>query len=330
MYELQEFTNHQECSDLAKREDDQGREACVTEHKTVTVTLRELLGEMSQDEKLMPCNPTSLYDAMSMYLGITRNEQHERLSETSMTLEGLKDTDSIFKCIVNALADDTDPIARKASQLWSIEKRHSVTCLGCNRTQQLTFDKANDVRVYMNEDEPRDLQGYMNQYSESFTVSDCRCADCGTATKARVESSITSLPRVLCVILSRVKNIGSASSNIIKDETLFEFPEILDLSPILVDSSQQAFDRHIYELYGVIAHAGSHDHGHYTAYVMHKEQWYLADDTRVTRCSWEFVRRTYQSSQNGVAYMLMYRKTCKPSNLMCQVTKLCGLKHIQN
>lgn len=314
--ELQELMGHKECSEAVHLDRDHEKPVCATKPKMVTAALRELLGEMARDEKLTPCDPTALYDAMSTYLGIAQEDELKAGSETLTSFDALIDTDSIFKCIVNALADNTDPVASEASRLWSFEKQRIITCLGCDRSLLPTFDKANDIHVYMNEDNPRDLQGYVNQYSESFTVSDYDgCVDCGTATQLRVECFITKLPRVACVILNRVKNVGPTTTDIVKDETLFEFPETLDLSPILVDLSPQPYGRCLYELYGVIAHVGSHDHGHYTAYVKRKEQWYYVNDTQVTSCSWECIRRTYQSSPNGVAYMLMYRKKCNTKNL---------------
>lgn len=301
--ELQEFTSH--C----------WQEAGGEGSKSVTVALRDLLNEMTQHERCSPCDPTPLIASLNAYNGVTyddqeqdrdlfRGKQHFNVQQ--------EDADFIFQYILNALANEGDPKAEEASRMWDIEKQHSMKCLSCYCDQQVTSDRCNNINVDMNKDTTKDLQGYINQYSESFTVPDHYCENCGAATGLQVTTVVSRLPPLVCVRLGRVKNIGRDDANIVKIETPFSFPQNLDLSPLLTEPTggQGPDDQVLYELYGVVAHLGSVSDGHYIAYVQDGKKWYLDTDSHTTPCSWECVQRTYQKRSPfcAVAHMLMYRK----------------------
>lgn len=260
---------------------------------TVAARLKRLIYEMTKDTQL-PCNPSFLVDSMSAYSGVSFDVQ--------------EDSDLVFKCIINALADGYGP-AKTIGQLWDIEKEDRVRCIRCN-TVQAILNKSNTIPVLIDENLPNELQGYIKHYSaNTLTTCDYHCTTCHTRTQVEITSKVLSLPPAVCLRIGRVKNIGRDTAHIVKIEKRFAFPETLDLKYILKEP--EATDDTLYELYAVVAHRGTHYCGHYTAYVREDDSWYLADDTHVRLCSWEDVKTTYEAGSNlydGVAYMLMYRK----------------------
>ncbi|KAJ1831753.1 hypothetical protein LPJ63_004051 [Coemansia sp. RSA 2711] len=71
-----------------------------------------------------------------------------------------------------------------------------------------------------------------------------------------------------------------------------------------------------YRLFAVIDHVGALDSGHYTAYALHRNQWYLFDDARVTRVAVRDVLAFADEARvragrpaKGSAYMAFYVKS---------------------
>lgn len=257
----------------------------------VAVMLKRLIQEMTKDNHL-PCNASFLVHAMSAYNGVSYDTQ--------------EDSDLVFKCIINALADSNGP-ASKIGTLWDIEKETRVRCLNCN-TVQSSLNRSNAISVIIKQNLPDDLQSYIDQYSDiTLTTCDYHCKECHTKTQVEITTRVLSLPPVVCMKIERVQNIGRDIARIVKTGKRFSFPETLDLKymkepTVPVDT--------VYDLYAVVAHNGTPYCGHYTAYVREDGSWYLADDTYFKSCSWEDVKTTYESgTRNGrIAYMLMYRR----------------------
>jgi ubiquitin C-terminal hydrolase len=69
---------------------------------------------------------------------------------------------------------------------------------------------------------------------------------------------------------------------------------------------QTVFQRAICHLFAVVVHSGKNSNsGHYVAYVNTNDEWWLLDDARVVRSSWDEVC-------NAEAYILFYRFTSHP------------------
>nr|XP_020443628.1 ubl carboxyl-terminal hydrolase 18-like [Monopterus albus] len=279
-----------ELRDLIRRVDERDYQA--PNHKnTVAPTLKSLIREMSTDGP-SPCDPSCLVDSMSAYSGVRFDVQ--------------EDSELIFKCIVNALADGCGA-AKEIGKLWDIEKEDSVRCLGCNAVRSIRT-KSNTIPVSIEENLPDELQEYIKRHSDTTTTCDCHCANCHTRTRVEIASKVVSLPPVVCMRIARVKNIGRGAAHIVKTEKRFAFTETVDLKYLVKEPADTPT---LYELYAVVAHRGTHYCGHYTAYVRAEDSWYIADDTYIRMCSWGDVKTTYEAGSNlydGVAYMLMYRR----------------------
>jgi len=102
-------------------------------------------------------------------------------------------------------------------------------------------------------------------------------------------------------------NVGPSGSA--KIEGHVGFGPVLDIKPYLTPQLQQTvFQRAICRLFAVVVHSGKNSHsGHYVAYVHNvtKKEWWMMDDAKVVRSSWDEVR-------NAEAYMLFYRVTSHP------------------
>ncbi|XP_071022884.1 ubl carboxyl-terminal hydrolase 18-like [Oncorhynchus clarkii lewisi] len=259
----------------------------------VALKLKRLIYDMTKGNP-SPCDPNLLVDAMTSYRGAPFDVQ--------------EDSDVVFKCIINALADDCG-IAKRIGSLWDIENEDRVRCLRCN-TVQSTLNKSNTITVLIGAHLPTELQDYIKMYTDNtFATCDYHCTHCHTGTQIEITSKVLTLPQVVCMRIERVRNIGRDTADIVKTGTRCAFPETLDLKYIMKEP--EATVDTVYKLYAVLAHSGSHYCGHYTAYVRDDDIWYFADDSHVRVCSWEDVKSTYEAGSmlcNGVAYMLMYRK----------------------
>lgn len=102
-------------------------------------------------------------------------------------------------------------------------------------------------------------------------------------------------------------NVGPSGSA--KIEGHVGFAPVLDMKPYLTPQLQQTvFQKAICRLFAVVVHSGKNSHsGHYVSYVHNvtKKEWWMMDDAKVVRSSWEEVR-------NAEAYMLFYRVTSHP------------------
>jgi len=126
------------------------------------------------------------------------------------------------------------------------------------------------------------------------------CPHCNQDIKARKKLEITRAPPILILHIMRYKSglsmnrmwYGSKTSHNI------EFPlKNLDLTPYIKTSTEKP----IYDLYAVSNHKGMLAFGHYTAFVLNKNEWYLFDDINVTK--------TNESNIcTDKAYILFYKR----------------------
>lgn len=254
-------------------------------YSTVTSELTSVLRDMDRNTPGMPpCDPNSLVDALIRYSG--------------MTYEVQQDADSVFKCVLNALADDGDPRCKQASDLWTIRKRQSAKCSTCN-AECVSHHAANNVIVYIGENEPSKLQDYMDDYSESFRVSDYHCGTCQEETELNVNTDITELPAVLCFTLARGQRCVQLGELMVNASAI-DVPEELDCSRMSATSQPTK-----YELYGMITHTGPYEFGHYAAFVKKMSKWYFVDGDVVKQCP---VLPLSYCNLPAHLYMLMYRR----------------------
>ena len=158
------------------------------------------------------------------------------------------------------------------------------------------------------------------------------------------------LPPVLHLQLKRFE-YDFNYDQLIKINDRYEFPETIDLSKFLDDGSKQ--DRPVvYNLHGVLVHAGDISTGHY--YTMIKpnadDKWYRFDDERVWRVTKsqvfdenfglnrlpdeqlrQMTREQYQNyllARHTSAYMLVYIRSDREEELLQPVTKADVPQHV--
>uniref|UniRef100_A0A669EX81 Ubiquitin carboxyl-terminal hydrolase 30 n=1 Tax=Oreochromis niloticus TaxID=8128 RepID=A0A669EX81_ORENI len=254
-------------------------------YSTVASELTSVLRDMDRNTPGMPpCDPNPLVDALIRYSG--------------MTYEVQQDADTVFKCVLNALADDGDPRCKQASGLWTIRKQQSAKCSTCN-AECVSHHAANNVIVYIGNNEPNKLQDYMDDYSESFRVSDYHCGTCQEETELNVTMDITELPAVLCFTVARGQRCAQRGELMVNTGAI-DVPEELDCSRMCATSQPTK-----YELYGMITHTGPYEFGHYAAFVKKMSKWYFVDGDVVKQCP--VLPLSYYNVPAHLS-MLMYRR----------------------
>lgn len=272
------------------------------DRNSVPGELKRVLSDMDSDELQPPYDPKTLVDAL-------RNQYSTSWHEAQY------DADDVFRCVRNAMLDDTDPVHKEAANLWVIHKKHYAVCSGCDHCQ-VSYSTAADVKVYLSGKPPANLQDYVDGYSESFTVHNV-CVNCKVPTMLAVTTELTVLPKLLCFNVLRAQRApehdnhvpaddGGPSSavRVVKNTVAFAATEYLDCSRMA-----EGAPRPNYELYGVIVHRGSELTGHFEAFVKRMSCWYHADDATVELCSASPLTHPDTLSNS---YMLMYMQTDLP------------------
>lgn len=153
-----------------------------------------------------------------------------------------------------------------------------------------------------------------------------------------------SFPNVLHLQLKRFE-YDFNYDQLVKINDRHEFPESIDLSPFLEHAEGTTPDPLIYDLHGVLVHAGDISTGHYYAMIKpgKEDNWYRFDDDKV----WKVTKRQvfdenfgldaldnsklmkmtrlayqhYQLRRHTSAYMLVYIKRAEVDNVLQDVTE---------
>ncbi|XWS23974.1 hypothetical protein CRYUN_Cryun28dG0061600 [Craigia yunnanensis] len=127
-----------------------------------------------------------------------------------------------------------------------------------------------------------------------------QCSRCKSYEKAKKKLTILEAPNVLTIALKRFQ-----SGKFGKLNKAIRFPEILNLAPYMIGTSDKS---PIYRLYGVVVHLDIMNaafSGHYVCYVKNvQNKWFKIDDSTVTSTELERVL-------TKGAYMLLYAR-CSP------------------
>lgn len=244
---------------------------------------------MDREDQTAPYDPEPLIEALNaQYKTIWSDEQHYAAD--------------VLRCVLNALGDDEDPAHKDAADLWALPKKQTVSCSQCS-AEHVSYSMDFNVNVYLLET-TKDLQDYVNGYSESF-VSSGYCVKCEASTELVVTTDITELPTVMCFnVLRGQTRVYNGTLTMVKNSATIQVPENLDCSHI---SKGAPYPN--YELYGIITHRGSCESGHYEAFVKKMSRWYHANDDTVNVCS---ASPLAQPETLSDLCILMYRQICVP------------------
>lgn len=160
-----------------------------------------------------------------------------------------------------------------------------------------------------------------------------------------------SFPPVLHLQLKRFE-YDFNYDQMIKVNDRYEFPETIDLSPYLEDSKKEKENNCVYNLHGVLVHAGDISTGHYYTLIKPglEDQWYRFDDERVWKVTKNQVfeenygldalpddklrtmtREQYQEyvlARHTSAYMLVYIRSDREDQLLQPVLESEVPKHV--
>ena len=118
-------------------------------------------------------------------------------------------------------------------------------------------------------------------------------------------SFIAVAPPILCLTFKRFKKASEDTfSTFTKNSMKIAYPLVLDISNMVIKDNAE--EKAVYELYGVVNHSGNLQSGHYTAYVRHlvynEIVWYYYSD--------QYYKKVEEKDvlNNANAFMLYYKK----------------------
>ena len=143
---------------------------------------------------------------------------------------------------------------------------------GC---ENYPFEQLLDIPLLIPEDtEYNSISNLLKNYFKNESIEKF-CEKCKKKAKNLQTIKIAEPPEILNLSIQRIKNDEE------KNESLIEFPEILDLSEF-IDNDLEYNGETMYYLYGIINHVGSLEFGHYYSYVkINNQNWYEFNDTVV-------------------------------------------------
>ncbi|KNA20404.1 hypothetical protein SOVF_052480 [Spinacia oleracea] len=248
-------------------------------------------------EGYTPLSPIRISSNIS-HLGHGREEDaHEFLRYAVDTMQSV--------CV--ELAGFVDPV-REESTLVGMTfggYLHSkIKCMKCHnisgkheRMMDLTVEIDGDIRT---------LQQALRKFTASETLEGNNkyyCSSrCKSYEKAKKKLTIFQAPNILTIVLKRFQ-----AGNFTKLKKRVQFPEILNITPYMSDSSDKYPQ---YSLYAVVVHldvSSADSSGHYVCYVKnYHEEWFKIDDSVVISVDLERVL-------SEKAYMVLYaRDTPRP------------------
>ncbi len=163
------------------------------------------------------------------------------------------------------------------------------------------------------------------------------CEHCQKRCAARKGLRFDRLPYLLTLQLKRF-DYDYETNTRVKLGGEVEFPETLDMAQFVVEpasarassasvggsaaaaaAAEPPASEHVYQLFGILIHAGNARFGHYYAYILDfaTRQWLEFNDSTVTALASSDIHRAFGSataSASGSAYMLLYRRVDKELN----------------
>lgn len=164
----------------------------------------------------------------------------------------------------------------------------------------------NSYYHYHQETEPVDITDCFTSFSKEDKLDEENqwyCHKCEKFVCANKKMEIWKVPECLILQLKRFISHGSYQQ---KDETLVNFPEILDVKPYIA-GPQKEEEIIKFRLYAVSEHSGNLGFGHYTAHAKVVQdgktngKWYDFNDSSVSESS-------YEETQVSQAYVLFYQR----------------------
>ena len=182
--------------------------------------------------------------------------------------------------------------------LFSIRQRSTLSCQGCSSMREekewlcnLTLHfPLNFVEQAAPNLQEVSIQFLLDAYFGVEVLSEHTCSHCDLFGGSRKKLTVIKAPQVLLL------NVARFSAGLQKLTHFVKFP--LQLTTEHISSENGSLLS--YRLRGLIEHVGpSFGNGHYTTYFCTEDNWYKANDSVITRVSWQIV-------SDVQAYILLY------------------------
>ncbi|KAI1888452.1 hypothetical protein AGOR_G00185280 [Albula goreensis] len=277
---LQSFSATKELLALLNRVDET---AAVEEEKNVPLQLRSTLQAM-QSEKCQPAPHRKFLECLNsnrIRLGV----QH--------------DADEVFLSILNLIQEQiTDVnVAQDIKCLYMVTVEEYLQCNECTYIHSgVTYLLSLPLPLTRKENKLEECFKAFFELQELENEDKCFCDRCGEKTPSKQGLKLISLPPVMCIHLKRFRSSHGFTEKLYRKVS---FPETLDFKTILNPDQistkcQKPEKESQYKLYAVVVHSGTAMFGHYTAYVrLDGDIWYHADDSHVSKVTWETVEGTF-------------------------------------
>ncbi|XP_021725392.1 ubiquitin carboxyl-terminal hydrolase 17-like [Chenopodium quinoa] len=173
-----------------------------------------------------------------------------------------------------------------------------IKCMKCHNVSE-KYERMMDLSVEIDGD-VRTLQQALKKFTASEMLQGNNkyyCGRCKSYEKAKKKLTVSQAPNILTIVLKRFQ-----AGNFTKLKKAVQFPEILNMSPYMSDSTDKYPQ---YSLYAVVVHldvSRADFSGHYVCYVKNYcEEWFKIDDSAVSSVD---LKRVLSEE----AYMLLYAR----------------------
>lgn len=233
--------------------------------------------------------------------------------------------DAMHKKCVELVKPKISPNSARGetSFVWKVfggKLRSRVNCKTCGRNSE-TFDPFLDLSLEVGR--AKSVLGAFKLFTHTEILDGdnkykCEGKNPGQSkphfTKASKQFTVDQAPNVLAVQLKRFAYVPFGRGKL---SHFVEYPLVLDVTPYLSDEDRNSKNRAVYDLYGVLVHAGSSSNsGHYYCFVKTATgTWCEMDDESVSSVS----EKTVLKQQ---AYLLFYARRNAPGTFE-QMKKLC-------
>lgn len=255
--------------------------------KSIPLNLQRLFCEMQFSKSQKPCSTESLTKSFGWGSQETW-VQHDVEEFCRVLMDNLQ------------MKMKGDPsLENSIRELFEVKARHAIRCVNVKYESireeplldiQINVKNCHNLEESFKQYLEKEVMEGDNQYStEQFGKQDAVMCD-----------EFLEFPPVLHLHLKRfIFDFNTMKMTKLND--YYEFPEQIDLTQFLADDAPGRSKSNLYDLYGVLVHAGGILGGHYDAYLRTStsKQWYNFNDSTVTAVSsYKAVRANYGYSKS--------------------------------
>ena len=184
-----------------------------------------------------------------------------------------------------------DILDKPIQQKYHGKTKLTIKCKKCNNIK-CVFEDFNSINLNVPEDIPGVLIDLFIKYLKLEIHDDVDnlyfCDSCNENTISEKKLILWKLPEKIIIVFKRYSSNGKKNNNTV------EFP--IDKLVIRESESNKIKE---YSLQNIIYHLGNMDNGHYVNGIFHNKEWYLIDDSEVSKIP-------ILNNRNNQSYILVY------------------------